>query len=430
MSFRIAYMTGQYPRATDTFIQREVAALRQRGVHVETISVRKPGKNHGGGAEQQDERARTFYLLPPCLLNLFTSHAKLLLGSPLRYLSGLRLAMKTRPRGLKAAIWQLAYFAEAGMVASRLRKHGLTHLHNHMSDSSCSVAMLASELGGFPFSFTMHGPREFFEPDHWRLDEKLRRARFVCCISHFCRSQGMIFAPPDKWNRMHIVHCGVDPAQFRPVRHSGPGRRLLFVGRFTAEKGLRILLEAFAMLCRRYPNLELNLAGDGPERAAMEDRARSLGIENEVRFLGFQSQAQVRELLARTDVFALASFAEGVPVVLMEAMAAGVPVVATQIAGIPELVEDGDSGFLVPPGDAKSLADRIGQLLDDPALRNRLAQSAREIVETDFNLLYESQRLCEIMADAMEGRVAPVRPEVTAAPEAAAVVAAPAGVGA
>src|SRR6185312_9963645 len=231
MSLRIAYMTGRYPRGTDTFIQREVAALRQRGAHVQTLSIRKPGPSHGAGPEQDNERRNTFYVLPPCPWDLFKSHCSLLFGLPGRYFSALRLAMKTRPPGLKALVWQLAYFAEAGIVASHIRRHELSHLHNHLSDSSCSVAMIASELGGFTFSFTMHGPAEFFEPERWRLDEKLRRALFVCCISHFCRSQGMIFAPPEKWDRMHIVHCGVDPDQFETSHHEGPGRQLLFVGR-------------------------------------------------------------------------------------------------------------------------------------------------------------------------------------------------------
>ena len=428
MTSRIAYMTGEYPRATDTFIQREVAALRAQGVHVETFSVRRPPEKEFVGPEQTAERDRTRYLLPACPVDLLKSHISLLVRSPGRYFSALRLAMKTRPAGLKALLWQLAYFAEAAMVARRMNAQNLLHLHNHFSNSSCSVAMLASEMGGFSFSFTMHGPAEFFEPKFWRLDEKIRRAKFVCCISHFCRSQGMIFGPPDKWDRMHVVHCGVEPDSYEPVPHQSRGRRLLFVGRLAAVKGVAVLLESVALLRRDHPDVELTLAGDGPDRPLLERRAAELGISQRVRFLGYQSQSQVRELLRQTDVFVMASFAEGVPVVLMEAMAAGVPVVATRIAGIPELVEDGVCGFLVAPGSAQALADKVNALLDDPALRNRFALAGREKVEREFNLSTESRRLCQILTGALEGRIAPVRPEVESTGPAGEPARAPMGV--
>ena len=414
MSLRVAYMTGQYPRATDTFIQREVAALRRRGAHVETFAVRRPASNELVSAEQQAERDNTYYLLPGRPLAFLKAHLGLLAQSPRRYLFALRLAMRTRPPGLKALLWQLAYFAEAGLVASRMKAHDLPHLHNHFSDSSCSVAMLAAELGGLSFSFTMHGPGEFFEPQRWRLDEKVRRARLVCCISHFCRSQAMIFAPPDTWDRMNIVHCGIDPADYRPRHHAGIGRRVLFVGRLAAAKGLPILLDAIAALRREMPSIELTLAGDGPDRQRLEDQAARLGSAENLRFLGPGSQAKVRELLAQSDVFALASFAEGVPVVLMEAMAACVPVIATRIAGIPELVDDGACGLLVTPGDARALASAIVRLLSDPALRNRLGEAGREKVAGGFNLTTESEQLCEILTASVEGRMIDARAHVTA----------------
>jgi glycosyltransferase involved in cell wall biosynthesis len=258
----------------------------------------------------------------------------------------------------------------------------------------------------------MHGPAEFFEPKYWRLDEKIRRAKFVCCISHFSRSQGMIFGPPEKWDRMHVVHCGVDPQGYEPRKHQGKGRRLLFVGRLAAVKGVPVLLDAVAQLSQDHPDAELVIAGDGPDRQRLESRAKDLGISDRVRFLGYQSQSQVRKLLRETDVFAMASFAEGVPVVLMEAMAAGVPVVATRIAGVPELVDDGACGFLVPPGDTEALAERISLLFDDPASRNRFAGAGRAKVEQEFNLSTESQRLCQILTGALEDRVVPIRPDV------------------
>lgn len=417
---RIAYMTGQYPRATDTFIQREVAALRQSGVHVETLSVRKPSSKELVSDEVRAEHEKTYYLLPANPLRVAAAHIGLLFKTPGRYLSALGVALYSRPPGLKALVWQAAYFAEAGLVARRMREHSLSHLHNHFSNSSCSVAMLASSLGAFTYSFTMHGPAEFYEPKYWRVDEKVRRATFVACISQFARSQAMVFAPQEHWAKLHVVHCGVDPARFTPVQHEGRGARLLFVGRLAAVKGLPMLLDALAALAKERPEITLRLAGDGPDRGALEARAKRLGIANNVEFLGYQSQAQVRELLQRTDAFVMASFAEGVPVVLMEAMAACVPVVATRIAGVPELVDDGDSGFLVAPGDVQALTEKVSLLLDDADLRNRLGAAGRAKVERKFNIATEADRLCRIMRSAIGARLelaAPTTDDVATARE-------------
>ena len=405
---RIAYMTGEYPRATDTFIQREIAALRNQGVHVETFSVRKPAVKENVGPEQKAERERTFYVLPFCPWELFKAHVNLLFSEPKRYFSALRTAVFVRSAGLKALVWQGAYFAEAGVIASRVRKLGLTHLHNHFSNSSCSVAMLAAELGGFTYSFTMHGPAEFYEPKYWRIDEKIKRARFVACISHFCRSQAMVFSRQDDWDKLHIVHCGVTPADFPAREHAAGSERLLFVGRLAGVKGLPVLLEAMARIVKSRPAARLTIAGDGPDRARLELHAAQLNIAANIDFLGYQSQQQVRELLGRTDAFVMASFAEGVPVVLMEAMAAGVPVVATQIAGIPELVDDEVSGYLVPPGDVDALADRAMQLLADPQLRSAMGARGRAKVAAEFNVAAEADRLCKILTVSVGGRVAPV----------------------
>ena len=402
MSLRLAYMTGEYPRATDTFIQREVAALREAGVHVQTMSVRRPHDRENVGPEQHAERQRTRYLLPARLPVLVKSHLKLMARSPAKYFGALRTALFVRPAGLKPLVWQLAYFAEAGLAAGHVIEQKLTHLHNHFSNSSCSVAMLAAQMGGFTFSFTMHGPMEFFEPKYWRIDEKIRRARFVCCISQFCRSQAMIFCEPGVWDRLHIVHCGVDPGQFAPVDRTPFAGRLLFVGRLAGVKGLPILLEAVAEVAKTFPNVELIVAGDGPDRANLERRAADLGITHCVRFVGYQSQAQVRQLLSQTDVFVMASFAEGVPVVLMEAMASGVPVVATRIAGIPELIEDQVSGLLAPPGDPKALAQKIAALLGDRSMGDRFAKAGREKVEAEFNIAIESKALVKILTSALK----------------------------
>lgn len=426
---RIAYLTGEYPRVTDTFIQREVAALRQHGAAdgttVQTFSVRSPQSTASLSEDQQEERDRTSYLLPAKPWELLSAHAQLLIAQPKQYFQSLSLAWKTRQLGVRGTLYQLIYFLEAGILAHRLHQQDITHLHNHFGDSSCTVAMLASALGRFSYSFTLHGPGVFFEPHRWRLDEKISRAKFVSCISYFCRSQTMIFAPLAAWPNLHIIHCGVDPQQFMPdsavskavskpvsADESVAAQRLLFVGRLAAAKGLPILLQSLAVLRLSCPNIQLTVVGDGPDRAELASQVQSLGLAAQVEFVGYQSPAAVRGYLQAADVFVMSSFAEGVPVVLMEAMMSGVPVVATQIAGVSELVEDGINGFLVPPSDAQALSDRIQKLLADAELRQRLGAQGQLKVAQEFNIYHETKKLYQLMVPA----AAPNHPELTARP--------------
>jgi glycosyltransferase involved in cell wall biosynthesis len=395
---RVAYLTGEYPAVSHTFILREVEALRARGLEVMTCSVRRTASEHHRGPAERAAVESTYYVLdavksPPTLAG--ATFDALRRG---RLPGALALAWRTRPPGAKALLWQFFYLAEALVLARHLRSRGVTHLHNHFGNSSCSVAMLTSKASGIPFSYTMHGPAIFFEVPHWRIDEKIARARFVACISHFCRSQGMIFSDPTHWGKLHIVHCGVDPARYDRGPRERPGKRLLFVGRLAAVKGVPVLLRAFAETLEAHPEAHLTLIGDGPERARIEALARELGLGGAVRFPGYLSQDEVADELARADLFVLPSFAEGVPVVLMEAMAARLPVVATRIAGIPELVDEGVAGRLVPPGDAASLARALSDLLAEPDLRRRMGEAGREKVVAEFDLAGEAAKLHRLFA--------------------------------
>src|SRR6056297_2561368 len=369
MSPRIAYLTGEYPRATDTFIQREVASLRARGLKVETCSMRRTGAEHHTGPEQRTEAAGTFHVLEATLSWRLVGAHLAAWRRPGAWLRALRLAWRTRPGGIKPTLYQFVYLAEAAVLAQHLRTRGLTHLHNHIAKSSCTVAMLASEMSGIPYSFTLHGPDIFYEPYRWRLDEKIARARFVACISHFARSQAMAFSDPQHWAKLHIVHCGVDPVRYDGPAPEVPGH-LLFVGRLASVKGVPVLLEALQGLIAEYPDLRLTLVGDGPERAALEARAQGLG--EHVNFVGYKSQDEVAALLREATLLVLPSFAEGLPVVLLEALAARVPVVTTRIAGVAELVENGESGLLVPPGDVVALRAALSRVLGDPEMRARM----------------------------------------------------------
>jgi glycosyltransferase involved in cell wall biosynthesis len=395
----IAYLTGEYPRASDTFIQREVTALRNLGATILTCSIRRTGSEHLVGAEQQKEASNTFFVLESIRnpFKLIWVHTKIAIANPRRWFLALKLAWQTRPPGLRNLIYQLFYFAEAGVLAEHLRSNSATHLHNHFGNSSCSVAMLASEISGIPFSYTMHGPAIFFEPKHWRIDEKIARAQFVSCISHYCRSQGMLFAEPQYWPNMRIVHCGVELSRYKKGKSKSKNKHLLFVGRLAPIKGVLLLLDAFTTLLETHPDTILTLVGDGPSRPELEEKVQSLDLHNKVIFTGYKSQSEVATLLSATDIFVLPSFAEGVPVVLMEAMASSVPVIAPHVAGVPELVEDGKSGFLVSPGDTGMLVSSLRELLNNPELQVKMGETGRKKVEAEFDITKEAAWLLKLL---------------------------------
>jgi glycosyltransferase involved in cell wall biosynthesis len=405
-ALRVAYLADEYPRREETFIQREVAALRAQRVHVETFSLWESAIPESLRTLDQEP---TFYLGSVRLAEVLRAHLDHITRRPIRYLQAMRLARHLAPPGTITLMAALQHFTGAVVLAGRLSERGLAHLHNHATGASCTVALIAAALGDTAFSFTVHGPGVFFAPLARRLDEKLSRAQFVRCVSHVGRAQCLLWTPPERWDRLHVVHCGVDPQTYHVRRHDGQGSHLLFVGRLAVEKGLPFLVEAFARLCAGRLALRLTIVGDGPERQATEARARSAGVAGRIQFTGYQTPEQVAAWLDTTDVFVLPSLAEGIPVVLMEAMASGVPVVATSVGGVSELVEDGVNGFLVPAAAPEILAQRIEALLDDPSLRCRFGREGRMKVTRDFNLADETARLRDLFEWAVPEDNGPAR---------------------
>lgn len=382
----LAYITGCYPRATDTFIQREVQGLRALGWTVLPYAVRVPGQEHGHITAVMQERQQTTYLLPFRLPVLLRANGGWLVNAPLRYFKTLGLALKTRKPGLKGLAYQMAYFLEASCLAHDLARKQVDHLHNHLGDASATVAMLAARLAGIGFSMTIHGPHIFFDPVNWALRAKVAHADFVVCISDFCKSQMMLFSDPADWHKLRVVHCGVQTATYAWHRPRETGQTILFVGRLAAEKGILVLLESFADLIQRRPQVRLRLAGDGEDRQVLQTRVKQLGLSMHVTFLGYCSQETVRQELEAADLFVLPSFAEGVPVSLMEAMAIGVPVVSTFVGGVAELVLPGETGLLVAAGNAQQLTQALLAGLTDADLRQRVSVAARQLVTSAYDL--------------------------------------------
>ncbi len=422
---KIAYLCAQYPAISHTFILREVVALRRLGLAIDTFSIRRAGAEHLLADADREAFRSTYAILPPRWGELLAAHLQLLLRAPLAYLATLIGALRLAPPGLRGHLWQLFYFVESVLLWKQCRARGIRHIHVHLANVAADVALLAAQIGSateprrpWSWSFTMHGPTEFADVGHHRLAEKVRRAKFVVCISDYARSQLMALCQPEIWPRLHMLHVGIPLEQFTrtispPVSasaaspgsspaHEGerppsqPLPKILLIGRQVPEKGQAVLLEAVALLAARGRRLQVTVAGDGPSRAGLERLAQHLGVADRVSFPGAVGQDEIHDLYAGASIFCLPSFAEGIPCVLMEAMAMELPVVSTRIAGIPELIQDGRNGLLVAPGRADELADALERLLADPALRRKLGSCAREKVLRDFNTIDAAEGLRDL----------------------------------
>lgn len=355
---RVAYLVNQYPKVSHSFIRRELLALEKQGVTVERFSIRSVA-DELVDPDDIAELGKTRVVLHAGAAQFIIAFIAAAVRSPRKFLDALkvtlRLAWPSRQR-----FKYLAYFIEACTLKRWLTQANVEHVHAHFSTNSTMVAMLSYLLGGPPYSFTVHGSEEFDMPIALALKTKVSHARFVAAISSFCRSQLYRWTDPALWDRVHVVRCGLDTSYFASTPHPIPEQpRLVCVARLSAEKGHFLLLEAARKVVDRGVDLQLTLAGDGPLRPQVEARIAALKLQKHVTITGWVSGTAVREAVLQARAVVLSSFAEGLPVVLMEALALHRPVVTVYVAGIPELVEPGRSGWLVPPGDRQALADAM-----------------------------------------------------------------------
>lgn len=388
---RLAYLVSQYPATSHTFILREVIGLEKLGFEIHPASINADARSLDAiTLEERQQRERTYYVKPHGLGGALAGHGWALTRNPAGYLRGLGASLRRCLIDPARTANHLFHFTEALMLGRWMATAGLTRLHVHFATAAASVASLVRATFPIHLSMTVHGPDEFNNVRTEHFAEKIARADQVICISHFARSQSMQHSAPAHWHKFSVVRLGVDPEQFkRATSFSGHARcdfSLLCVGRLTPAKGQHLILDALASLRDRGLNARLTLVGDGPDRASLEQHCRRLGLHEQVRFTGALNQDQVRPLYLEHDAFILPSFAEGVPVVLMEAMASGLPCITTRIAGIPELIEHEHSGLLTFASDVSGLCDSIERLAQDPALCSRLAENARDKVCADFNL--------------------------------------------
>jgi glycosyltransferase involved in cell wall biosynthesis len=359
---RIAYLCNRYPAVSHSFVRREIAGVEAAGHSVDRYTVRRPGALIDAG--DRAEEARTTAILAAGATGLGTALLRAALRAPRRFAGALALAVRSAGWSPKAMVRAFAYLGEAAWLLERFRKAPVDHLHAHFGTNPAMVARLLRRLGGPPYSFTAHGPDEFDRPDALDLRGKIADARLAVAISSFGRSQLMRWADPADWGRIAVVRCGVDADFLDAAPRPAPSApRFAAVARLNGQKGLPVLIEAAALLKARGRDFHIAIAGDGELRDMLTRRIAGAGLGDRVELLGSIDGAGVRRLLEDSRVFVLPSFAEGLPVVIMEALALQRPVIASAIAGTPELVDAG-CGWLVPAGSPDAVADAMEAAID------------------------------------------------------------------
>jgi colanic acid/amylovoran biosynthesis glycosyltransferase len=383
---QIAYLVSQYPTVTHTFVLREIRELRRMGFDIRVASIRASDRPFEQlTQEEQEEQRATFYIKPRGYAATSGAHLRIMLSRPFSYLRGLAYALWLGGLHASAALRNLLYFAEAVVLADWMQQEGLSHVHTHFSST---VVLLARRALPMRTSATIHGSDEFSDPAKYYLKEKIESLDLLRTISEYGRRQLIGLASPAHRSKVRVSRLGVDPEVYspRPFRWNPSPFEILFVGRLVTAKGLYILLAALERLVREGRAVRLRIAGDGPERRGLERDAAERGLTRHVIFEGWQNSAGVAALYQQADIFALPSFAEGIPVVLMEAMAMEIACVSTSIMGIPELIRNEVDGLLVEPANEEELAAALVRLLDQPELRLRLGKSARRRVVECYDL--------------------------------------------
>ncbi len=400
---RVAYLIGQYPAFNHTFTLREVRGLRALGLDIRPASILAPDRPPEKlTPDELDEYQRTFFVKPANPLAALAPHLRTLLSHPMGYLRGLASALKLSFSAPRKTPNNLLYFVEAIILGDWMKRERLTHVHSHFTSTVCLVA---ARVFPVTMSITIHGPEEFNDPEGFLLSEKVRASSFICAISNFARSQLMRYSASEDWDKLEVSPLGVDPSVYapRPPREAPSPFEVICVGRLAPVKAQHVLIAAIERLVKQGRDVHLRLVGDGPDRASLERAVAARGLKAGIHFEGWRNQPEVLALYQRADLFALASFAEGVPVVLMEAMAMEIPCVATRINGIPELIRDGVDGLLVSPSDEEEMADAIARMMDDAALRVRLGEAGRRRVCEKYDLARNTARLADIFSRRLAG---------------------------
>jgi glycosyltransferase involved in cell wall biosynthesis len=397
---KIAYLTSEYPKVSHTFIRREILALEELGFDILRFSIR-PSRQPLVDEQDIRELSHTTVVLQAGLLTLALHSLQAILRTPARFLrAGLYAARMALKGGVKAP-HHAAYLVEACYLSHVLRAQQVEHVHVHFGANAAAAALLCHLLSDIPYSMTIHGPYDFDHASTLSLDVKVRHAAFVGVVSLYGRAQLMRWCGVEDWEKLHLIRCGLDQTFIQPTVQPLPAEPVLVnIARLHTNKGQLILLAAMSLLKHRGVDARLNIVGDGPVYPQLEQKIAELGLSEQVTLLGSLSGEGVREALLKATALVVPSLAENLPVVIMEAFAMGRPVVATQIAGIPELVKDGHNGLLIHPGSATELADAIQKMVSLPIdAREAMGKHGCDLVATHHNIATEAHKLARLMRD-------------------------------
>lgn len=399
---KIAYLVNQYPKISHSFIRREILALERQGYQVQRLAIR------GWGEELRDEedvreRAVTRYVLQGGVMAVGMDVLRMAFKRPARLAKAFALAFKIGLRSDRPLPLHLIYLAEACRIVPWMEAYGARHLHAHFGTNAAEVAMLASMLGGPAYSITVHGSEEFDKPEFLWLGEKIRRSAFIVAVSSFCRSQLFRWATYADWPKVQVVHCGVDPGFYAvPPRPIPDAPRLVCVGRLCEQKGQLLLVRAVQAIVAKGMPIHLVLAGDGEMRGPVEKLIDECGLRDHISITGWINGDQVREELLSARALVLPSFAEGLPVVVMEAMALRRPVLSTYIGGIPELVRNGETGWLFPAGDVAELTKMLEACLTaSPKQLQAMGDAGYQRVMVRHEVDTEAAKLASLLNQAL-----------------------------
>lgn len=400
---QIAYLINQYPKVSHSFIRREILALESQGFQISRYALRGWADTVVDPADIAEQN-HTRYVLQHGLPGLLPALLWCLFTAPRRFFSALGLALRASRRADRPWPLHLVYLAEACLLRRWLQRHPVQHLHAHFGTNAAEVAMLTRALGGPSYSFTVHGPEEFDKPQALHLALKMAHSRFVVAISSYGRSQLWRWLPHGLWPKVQVVHCGLDNAFHQGLPIPVPvAPRLVCVGRLCEQKGQLLLVEAARLLRDSGQSLELVLAGDGEMRTDIERLVAECGLQQQVRITGWVSAEQVRAELQAARALVLPSFAEGLPVVIMEAMALHRPVLSTYVAGIPELVQNGQHGWLFSAGDVHALAQAMRECLQaSPEALQAMGRAAHQRVLERHNIDTEAAKLAALFRQAVQ----------------------------
>ena len=394
---KIAYLMNTHPYASCTFIRREIAALEANSVPVQRFAIRSPDTAMLDEADQQ-EITKTRVILNDGGLGLLLAIVKTILTNPFSFLSMLLFAVRIGWRSETGVIYHLIYLAEACVLKGWLSQSNITHVHVHFATNATTVAMFCQGLGGPSYSFTVHGPHEFDKVEAIALPEKIKRAAFVVAISSYGKSQLYRWCEFKNWDKIKIIHCGVDDSFLSLPDRPFPDKScFVSVGRLSEQKGQYLLIEAASKLVAQGYDLKLFLVGDGELRQPIEEAINRYDLQDTVEITGWATQAQVQNYILQSQAMVLPSFAEGLPVVIMESLALGRPVISTYLAGIPELVIPEKSGWLVTAGSVDALVSTMKMVLDTPTSQlETMGIIGKEMVKQEHNVNQEAQKLKQL----------------------------------